>query len=58
LIGLVSVLAFFAATEIPQPKRRSVTISMTPGQPMAIQNDRYRHPCMLWVLDGDALWKS
>src|SRR6202011_358986 len=45
------------ANEIPQDQRRSGYDSMTPDT-QAIQNDDTANPGMLWVLDGEALWKS
>jgi sulfur-oxidizing protein SoxA len=44
------------AAEIPQAERRSGYSFMTP-QTQAIQNDDTANPGMLWVLDGEALWK-
>jgi L-cysteine S-thiosulfotransferase len=52
--GFVSALA---ATEIPQAERRSGFSFMTPDT-KAIQNDDTSNPGMLWVLDGEALWKN
>jgi sulfur-oxidizing protein SoxA len=46
-----------AATEIPQAERRSGFGFMSPEN-QAIQNDDTANPGMLWVLDGEALWKS
>src|ERR1700675_2674250 len=46
-----------SATEIPQGARRSGYDFMTPDT-QAIQNDDTANPGMLWVLDGEALWKS
>jgi sulfur-oxidizing protein SoxA len=45
------------AAEIPQEQRRSGYNFMTPDT-QAIQNDDTANPGMLWVLDGEALWKS
>jgi L-cysteine S-thiosulfotransferase len=45
------------ASEIPQAERRSGYSFMTPDT-QAIQNDDTANPGMLWVLDGEALWKS
>jgi L-cysteine S-thiosulfotransferase len=45
------------ATEIPQAQRRSGYSFMTPDT-RAIQDDDTANPGMLWVLDGEALWKS
>jgi L-cysteine S-thiosulfotransferase len=44
------------AAEIPQAERRSGYSFMTP-ETQAIQNDDTANPGMLWVLDGEALWK-
>jgi L-cysteine S-thiosulfotransferase len=46
-----------AAAEMPQGERRSGYDFMTPDT-QAIQNDDTANPGMLWVLDGEALWKS
>src|SRR5712675_2327688 len=46
-----------SATEIPQRERRSGYDFMSPDN-QAIQNDDTANPGMLWVLDGEALWKS
>src|ERR1700723_2570397 len=45
-----------SATEIPQAERRSGYSFMTPDT-KAIQDDDTANPGMLWVLDGEALWK-
>jgi sulfur-oxidizing protein SoxA len=45
------------AAEIPSDQRRSGFSFMTPDT-QAIQNDDTANPGMLWVLDGEALWKS
>src|SRR5215470_1576561 len=45
-----------AAAEIPQEQRRSGFTFMTP-ETQAMQNDDTSNPGMLWVLDGEALWK-
>lgn len=45
------------ATEIPEGQRRSGYSFMAPDT-KAIQNDDTANPGMLWVLDGEALWKS
>ena len=46
-----------SATEIPPVERRSGYSFMTPDT-QAIQNDDTANPGMLWVLDGEALWKN
>src|SRR3954447_23003446 len=53
LIAAVPVLA----AEIPQSERRSGFTFMTPDT-QAMQNDDTANPGMLWVLDGEALWKK
>ena len=45
-----------SATEIRQAERRSGYSFMTPDT-KAIQDDDTANPGMLWVLDGEALWK-
>ena len=45
-----------AAAEIPQEQRRSGFTFMTP-ETQSMQNDDTANPGMLWVLDGEALWK-
>ena len=45
-----------AAAEIPQSERRSGYSFMT-SDTKAIQDDDTSNPGMLWVLDGEALWK-
>jgi L-cysteine S-thiosulfotransferase len=57
-IAIAGVLAatVAAAAEIPQAQRRSGFTFMTP-ETQAMQNDDTANPAMLWVLDGEALWK-
>jgi sulfur-oxidizing protein SoxA len=57
LIAGSSLVASVAATEISQSERRSGYSFMT-LETQAIQNDDTTNPGMLWVLDGEALWKS
>jgi sulfur-oxidizing protein SoxA len=57
LIAADIVVLPLAATEIPQAERRSGSSFMTPDT-QAMQNDDTANPGMLWVLDGEALWKS
>jgi L-cysteine S-thiosulfotransferase len=45
-----------AASEIPEAQRRSGFTFMTP-ETQAMQGDDTANPGMLWVLDGEALWK-
>jgi L-cysteine S-thiosulfotransferase len=56
-VMLLTTAAIAAAAEIPQAERRSGYSFMTPDT-KAIQNDDTANPGMLWVLDGEALWKS
>jgi sulfur-oxidizing protein SoxA len=46
-----------SASDIPLADRRSGASFMAPDT-QAIQNDDTANPGMLWVLDGEALWKS
>jgi sulfur-oxidizing protein SoxA len=55
IAGLLAATAAVAA-EIPQAQRRSGFTFMTP-ETQAMQNDDTANPAMLWVLDGEALWK-
>jgi L-cysteine S-thiosulfotransferase len=57
-IAIAGVLAatVAVAAEIPQAQRRSGFTFMTP-ETQAMQNDDTANPAMLWVLDGEALWK-
>jgi L-cysteine S-thiosulfotransferase len=55
-IASVLVATAVAAAEIPQEQRRSGYTFMTP-ETQAMQNDDTANPGMLWVLDGEALWK-
>ena len=54
---LLIAASTLSAAEIPQGERRSGYNFMTPDT-RAIQNDDTANPGMLWVLDGEALWKS
>jgi sulfur-oxidizing protein SoxA len=56
LIAAEIVASRLFAAEIPQEQRRSGYSFMTPDT-QAIQNDDTANPGMLWVLDGEALWK-
>ena len=57
LLLATELLAPLLATEIPQTQRRSGYSFMTPDT-QAMQNDDTANPGMLWVLDGEALWKN
>jgi sulfur-oxidizing protein SoxA len=56
LLIAVGISASLLAAEIPQGERRSGFSFMTPDT-QGIQNDDTANPGMLWVLDGEALWK-
>jgi L-cysteine S-thiosulfotransferase len=57
LVAAGVVATPLAAAEIPSNERRSGYTFMTPDT-QAIQNDDTANPGMLWVLDGQALWKN
>jgi sulfur-oxidizing protein SoxA len=57
LIAADIVASPLRATEIPQDERRSGFSFMTP-ETRTMQKDDTSNPGMLWVLDGEALWKS
>src|ERR1700724_3344538 len=57
LIAVAIVASSLSAAEIPQGQRRSGFSFMSPDT-KAMQNDDTTNPGMLWVLDGEALWKS
>jgi sulfur-oxidizing protein SoxA len=54
---LAACVPLLFAAEIPPDQRRSGFTFMAPDT-QAIQNDDTANPGMLWVLDGEALWKS
>ena len=56
-VAALLLAAGVASAEIPQAERRSGFSFMSPDN-QAIQNDDTANPGMLWVLDGEALWKS
>jgi L-cysteine S-thiosulfotransferase len=62
VVAMLRIVAGFAATplaatEIPTDERRSGYSFMAPDT-QAIQDDDTANPGMLWVLDGEALWKK
>jgi sulfur-oxidizing protein SoxA len=57
LIAVDIAVSTLCATEILRAERRSGYTFMTPDT-QAIQNDDTANPGMLWVLDGEALWKA
>src|ERR1700737_3222108 len=57
MAALLLAAPSLSAAEIPQGERRSGYSFMGPDT-QAIQNDDTANPGMLWVLDGEALWKS
>jgi L-cysteine S-thiosulfotransferase len=56
-VAVMLVAAGAACAEIPQSERRSGFSFMSP-ESQAIESDDTANPGMLWVLDGEALWKS
>jgi sulfur-oxidizing protein SoxA len=54
---LIAAASPLFATEIPRGERRSGFSFMAP-ETQAMQNDDTANPGMLWVLDGEALWKA
>jgi len=54
---LIAAASPLVATEIPQAERRSGFSFMAP-ETQAMQNDDTANPGMLWVLDGEQLWKA
>jgi sulfur-oxidizing protein SoxA len=57
LLIAADIASPLCATEIPQGQRRSGYNFMAP-ETRAMQDDDTANPGMLWVLDGEALWKS
>jgi sulfur-oxidizing protein SoxA len=57
LVAADIAASYLSATEIAPAERRSGFSFMAPDT-QAIQNDDTANPGMLWVLDGEALWKS
>jgi sulfur-oxidizing protein SoxA len=61
VLRVVTVLGVLAASavaaEIPRAERRSGYELMSP-QTRAMQDDDTANPGMLWVLEGEALWKA
>src|SRR5215510_8072337 len=53
---LVSLTAVATAAEIPLSERKSGYDFMS-SESRAMQDDDASNPGMLWVLDGEALWK-
>src|SRR6202035_5658929 len=56
LVAAAMAIPPLAATEIPPNEHRSGYTFMAPDT-QAIQDDDTANPGMLWVLDGEALWK-
>jgi len=57
LIAVGIAASPLSAAEIPPAERRS-GYSFMAADTQAIQNDDTANPGMLWVLDGEALWKN
>jgi L-cysteine S-thiosulfotransferase len=56
IIALSVMVTALNATEIPAEQRRSGFAFMAP-ETQAMQRDDTANPGMLWVLDGESLWK-
>lgn len=56
ILAVMLAASAVAAAEIPQAELRSGYSFMTPDT-KAMQDDETSNPGMLWVLDGEALWK-
>ncbi len=54
---LIAAASPLPASEIPQAERRSGFSFMAP-ETQAMQDDDTANPGMLWVLDGEQLWKT
>ena len=54
---LLAMTALAVCAEIPSSERRSSYEQMSP-ETKAMQDDDTANPGMLWVLDGDALWRA
>ena len=57
LAAVLMAAGFAAAAEIPRNERRSGYTFMAPDT-QTIQDDDTANPGMLWVLDGESLWKK
>src|SRR3954453_22199789 len=57
IVAALLVASALGATEIPPAERRS-GYSFMSADTKAMQDDDTVNPGMLWVLDGEALWKS
>jgi sulfur-oxidizing protein SoxA len=57
LLAIATCVPLPSTAEIPSDQHRSGLSFMSPDN-QAIQNDDTANPGMLWVLDGEALWKS
>jgi sulfur-oxidizing protein SoxA len=57
LLLLMSHIVSAPGTEIPPEQRRSGTTFMAP-ETQAMQGDDTANPGMLWVLEGETLWKQ
>jgi sulfur-oxidizing protein SoxA len=57
LLAMIAAIPRVSATEISQAERRSGSTFMS-ADTQAMQNEDTANPGMLWVLDGETLWKS
>src|SRR5471032_156946 len=57
LLGFTMMVAIFAHAEIPFGERRAGYADLAPDS-KAMQDDDTANPGMLWVVDGETLWKA
>jgi L-cysteine S-thiosulfotransferase len=57
MVAGLGAAASLATADIPLAERRSTYEQMSP-ETKAMQNDDTANPGMLWVLDGEALWRA
>ncbi|MFM9937970.1 MAG: sulfur oxidation c-type cytochrome SoxA [Hyphomicrobiaceae bacterium] len=57
ILALVALTTLALAGEIPREQRRSGYEQMSPAT-RAMQDDETANPGLLWLLDGEALWKA
>lgn len=57
LLATIAFISSASASEIPLSERRSGSTFMS-ADTQAMQNEETANPGMLWVLDGETLWKT
>ena len=57
MVAVLGAATSVASADIPLAERRSTYEQMSP-ETKAMQNDDTANPGMLWVLDGEALWRA